>query len=143
MADISQAALDVARSRLAERASQVEWIVGDVRQLRLREPVDVWHDRAVFHFLTEAADQEAYVSSLRANLAPDGHVVLATFALSGPTRCSGLPVQRYDVAGLVERVGAGFELVRGLERRHVTPTGAPQDFTHVVLRRSPASRPPA
>lgn len=96
----------------------------------------------MFHFLTEPADQQAYVSSLQADLAPDGHVVLATFALTGPTRCSGLPVQRYDVAGLVERVGAGFELLRGFERRHVTPSGAPQDFTHVVLR-SAASRPSA
>ncbi len=138
MADISAAALSVARSRLAERGSQVEWVVGDARQLRLREPVDLWHDRAVFHFLTESADQDAYLSTLRANLAPGGHVVLATFAQTGPTRCSGLPVQRYDVAGLVERVGAGFELVRGFERRHVTPAGAPQDFTHVVLRRLPA-----
>jgi ubiquinone/menaquinone biosynthesis C-methylase UbiE len=135
VADIAQAALDVARSRLAERASQVEWIVGDARWLRLREPVDLWHDRAVFHFLTEPADQEEYLSALRANLAPGGHVVLATFGSQGPTRCSGLPVQRYDVAGLVERVGAGFGLLRGFERRHVTPAGAPQDFTHVVLRR--------
>ena len=111
------------------------WILADARDLRLAEEVDVWHDRAVFHFLTEDADQRAYLDSVRRSLAIGGHVVLATFALGGPERCSGLPVQRYDSALLAQRFGPDFQLLKAFTKEHRTPAGATQPFTYVVLRR--------
>lgn len=139
VADISPAALEVARARLGDRAGRVSWLVADARGLRLPEPVDVWHDRAVFHFLTEAADQEAYLQGLRAAVRVGGHAVMATFAPDGPERCSGLPVERYDGAALARRFGPGFELVRSFTKAHATPSGGTHSFTYAVLRRVRAS----
>ena len=133
--DISEAALDVARRRLGDRGRRVTWIVGDVRDLRLADQADVWHDRAVFHFLTHEADQVAYLRSLRTTLRVGGHVIIATFGLQGPEWCSGLPVERYDTDKLSRRLGAEFGLVRSLERLHVTPSGAAQQFTYGVFQR--------
>lgn len=135
VADISEAALTATRERLGERGRRVTWLVADARQLRLPEQVDVWHDRAVFHFLTQEADQAAYLESLRAALRVGGHVIIATFGLEGPERCSGLPVERYDAARLSRRLGPDFELVRSLDKKHVTPSGAVQQFTYGVFRR--------
>ncbi len=136
MVDIAEAALRVARERLGARAAEVRWLVADARQLSLPEPVDLWHDRAVFHFLTGAADQEAYLRSLRGALAPGGHVILATFGPTGPPRCSGLPVERYDAESLARRLGPQFQLLRAIGKRHTTPAGAAQDFTYALLRRT-------
>ncbi len=135
--DISEAALDAARARIGDGAAGVRWLAADVRDLTLPDPVDVWHDRAVFHFLTVAADQDAYLDGLRRALAPGGHVVMATFGPSGPQKCSGLPVERYDAERLARRLGTGFELLRVVDRRHVTPAGGMQDFLHALLRRRP------
>ncbi|MFV2034969.1 MAG: hypothetical protein ACC631_07640, partial [Halocynthiibacter sp.] len=98
-----------------------------------------WHDRAVFHFLTQAGAQDAYIGALRAATAPGGLVIIATFSPDGPEKCSGLPVQRYDVSDLTSRLGAGFELIEGFRRDHITPAGNVQNFTHAVLRRLPLS----
>ncbi len=136
MVDIAEAALRVARERLGARAAEVRWLVADARQLSLPEPVDLWHDRAVFHFLTGAADQEAYLRSLRGALAPGGHVILATFGPTGPPKCSGLPVERYDAESLARRLGPQFQLLRAIGKRHTTPAGAAQDFTYALLRRT-------
>jgi SAM-dependent methyltransferase len=133
--DISAAALDAAQTRLGDRADRVTWQVADARYLRLPQQVDVWHDRAVFHFLTGEADRQAYLDSLRQALRVGGHVVVATFGLEGPERCSGLPVERYDVGKLSEFLGPEFELVRGLQMQHVTPSGAIQEFTYAAFRR--------
>lgn len=133
--DVAEAALQVSRARLGTRAQQVRWLAADVRHLTLAEPVDLWHDRAVFHFLTEAGDQDAYLESLRRALAPRGYVIMATFSPSGPERCSGLPVVRYDAKGLARRLGADFELVQSVQKRHITPAGAIQDFTYGLFRR--------
>jgi ubiquinone/menaquinone biosynthesis C-methylase UbiE len=135
VADISEVALDAARRRLGERAPHATWLVTDARKLRLPEQVDVWHDRAVFHFLTSDEDQEAYLSSLRRALRVGGYVVLATFGLEGPERCSGLPVERYDAAKLAHRLGPDFELLRSIDRRHVTPSGGAQQFVYAAFRR--------
>jgi hypothetical protein len=126
----------VARERLGPRGFPVTWLVADARHLTLPSPVDVWHDRAVFHFLTNEADQDAYLGALRSGLRVGGHVVMATFGPDGPAKCSGLPVQRYDAAKLSSRLGPDFSLIRSLERRHVTPSGAEQQFTYAVFRRS-------
>jgi SAM-dependent methyltransferase len=133
--DVSESALRATRTRLGPRAERVRWVAADVRGLILPRPVDLWHDRAVFHFLIAAVDQAAYLSSLLRALRPGGHVVLATFGPQGPERCSGLPVERYDAEGLARRLGDGFELIRSLERLHTTPAGAVQQFTYALFRR--------
>ena len=133
--DISEAAMDQARARLGPRADTVTWIAADVRCLRLPRQVDVWHDRAVFHFLSEEADQQSYLSAVRRALRAGGHLVIATFGPDGPDWCSGLEVQRYDAEDLRRFFGPEFELVESLERRHLTPGGVSQDFTYTVLRR--------
>jgi SAM-dependent methyltransferase len=133
--DISEAALAVARERLGDRGERVEWLAADARHLHLSEQVDVWHDRAVFHFLTDQADRRSYLESVRAALRIGGHVVMATFGPGGPERCSGLPVERYDADKLSEFFGSDFELVDSFQKRHVTPGGAIQEFTYAVLRR--------
>jgi hypothetical protein len=115
-------------------APGVQLIAADVRTLRVEEPVALWHDRAVFHFLAHTADQRAYAESLRAALAPTGHVIVATFAPEGPETCSGLPVQRYDADELVAVLGfAPRDIVRSEHRVHTTPWGTTQPFTVVVL----------
>jgi SAM-dependent methyltransferase len=131
--DVSESALERIRERVGSRPA-VQLIAADVRTLRVEEPVALWHDRAVFHFLTDPADQRAYGESLRAALAPMGHVIVATFAPEGPETCSGLPVQRYDVDALVAALGFGpGDIVRAEHRVHTTPWGATQPFTVVVL----------
>jgi SAM-dependent methyltransferase len=134
--DISDAALQVARARLGEDAEGVTWLVGDARRLSLPEQIDLWHDRAVFHFLTTTADQDAYLSSLRRAVRVGGHAIIATFGPSGPEKCSGLPVQRYGAEALAGRLGVGFARLRVLEKRHITPSGATQEFTYGLFRRT-------
>jgi SAM-dependent methyltransferase len=133
--DISDAALDQARGRLGKRCTDVIWLPADARHLRLPKQVDVWHDRAVFHFLTDPADREAYLDTVKAALKVGGHIVMATFGPDGPERCSGLAVERYDCARLSEFFGAEFEPVRCFQRQHLTPAGAAQEFTYAVFRR--------
>jgi len=133
--DVSEAALKVARARLGARGDVVTWVAADARYVRLPTQVDLWHDRAVFHFLTEEADRQPYLDSVRSALRVGGHLILATFALNGPERCSGLPVRRYDPDSMGEFLGPDFELVQSLEREHVTPGGSSQMFTYVVFRR--------
>jgi ubiquinone/menaquinone biosynthesis C-methylase UbiE len=134
--DISDAALSVARERLGKTAAGIEWIAADVRTWSPREAAyDVWHDRAVFHFLTAPEDRAAYVERLNRALSPDGHVVIGTFAADGPERCSGLPVMRYDAGALAAALGGRFERVEDLRHQHTTPWGSTQSFQFVVLRR--------
>jgi SAM-dependent methyltransferase len=134
--DISRYALDRLVERLGERAGAVTTVVADVRQLALPEPVDVWHDRAVFHFFTEPADRAAYVARAAAAVRPGGHLVLATFALDGPEHCTGLRVERYDAERLAAAIGTQFELIDALTDKHVTPWGAEQPFQHAVFVRT-------
>ena len=133
--DLSEAALAQSKARLGERAAKVAWIVADVTQWRPARTWAIWHDRAVFHFLTEPASQDAYVAALKAATTPGATVVLATFALDGPEKCSGLPVQRYSPVGLAARLGPGFALTAEAAETHLTPWGAQQKFSHAVLKR--------
>lgn len=133
--DISTVALDRAKARLGPRAETVNWIAADIARWRPTRTWDVWHDRAVFHFLTERPAQEAYIAALMQATRAGSAVVIATFAPTGPERCSGLPVQRYDASALAARLGADFELVAQAEEAHVTPAGATQDFQYGVFRR--------
>ena len=136
MLDLSGHALSIARDRLQDRSGSVRWIEGDVRQPLLGpDSVDLWHDRAVFHFLTRPEDQRAYVEHLTRALRTGGHAIIATFALDGPARCSGLDVARYSAATLAATLGGRFELLRSLERTHVTPAAREQRFTYALLRK--------
>lgn len=133
--DIASTALAHARARLGERSARVRWIEGDVLDADLpAASFAVWHDRAVFHFLTTADDQARYVARVRHALRPGGHVVIATFAEDGPTRCSGLEVSRYSAPELLEVFGDTFTLITSEREEHRTPSGAIQRFTWCVLR---------
>lgn len=134
--DLSPAALDAAKARLGAAASDVDWIVADVTRWKPERRYDIWHDRAAFHFLTEADARQAYVECLHAALRPDGHAIIATFALDGPERCSGLPVMRYDPAGLAGVLGASFQLVDQRRHVHTTPWGSAQAFQFALLKRA-------
>jgi len=136
--DVSEAALAVSRRRLGERARDVEWVVADVTRYEAEHSWDVWHDRAVFHFLTDRAPRDAYVRAATRALVPEGHAVVATFGPEGPARCSGLDVVRYGAEELAAAFGAAFELVEAREEDHTTPGGATQPFVYAVLRKREA-----
>lgn len=133
--DIAQPALDAARGRLGQDAGKVHWEVADITAWQPKRHYDVWHDRAVFHFLTDAGQRRAYRRALEAALAPGSHLIIATFALGGPERCSGLPVQRYDASGLAAEFGEAFRLIDAWREEHVTPSGAGQSFTWCTFER--------
>ena len=129
--DISAAALAVAKERLGERAAGVQWLVGDITEIDLPErSFDIWHDRAVFHFLTSAAQRAAYVALVRRAVRPGGHVIVAAFGPEGPTHCSGLPVVRYAPDALHAEFGGAFELVEHSRESHQTPAGGVQQFVY-------------
>lgn len=136
--DLSSAALARAQERLGTRATAVNWIAADITAWTPPRRYEVWHDRATFHFLVSESDRAAYLDRLRQALAPGGHAVIATFALDGPEKCSGLPVMRYDPAGLARALGAEFSFVASEHRVHQTPWGAGQAFQFSVFRRQPA-----
>lgn len=126
--DISEIAPEHAQARLGAQAAQVHWIVGDICQIGQLPPCDVWHDRAVFHFLTEPNDRRKYVDLVTRTVRIGGHVIIGTFAVDGPLTCSGLEVCRYDAGALSRELGPRFKLVRELSNTHLTPTGKPQPF---------------
>ncbi len=129
--DISGAALRVARERLGARAADVQWIEGDITRVALPAGgYDIWHDRAVFHFLTDPASRAAYVGQVRRAVRPGGHVIVAAFAPDGPLQCSGLPVVRYAPDTLHAEFGAAFELLEHVSEDHHTPSGAVQHFVY-------------
>jgi ubiquinone/menaquinone biosynthesis C-methylase UbiE len=134
--DISAAALAAARNRLGADAARVQWVEADITRAQLpAAQFDVWHDRAVFHFFTDPAQQAAYVEKASAAVKPGGHLVISTFDADGPEQCSGLPVARYDVASLQSRFVGRFELMRSEREEHRTPAGKLQRFRYFVLRR--------
>jgi SAM-dependent methyltransferase len=134
--DLSAKALEEAKKRLGRRGDAVEWIVADVAAWQPLRTYDLWHDRAAFHFLTEAADRDAYVACLKKALRPGGNVIIATFAFDGPERCSGLPIVRYDAAALSKVVGSDFRLIGERRHEHATPWGAVQKFQFSTFRRN-------
>jgi len=133
--DISEIALGKAKSRLGERAGRVEWLAADVTEVQGVGTFDVWHDRAVFHFLTDATDREKYVELALRTVPGGGHLIIATFADNGPERCSGLEVCRYSADALHAEFSHGFSLVRAVGETHTTPWGSPQPFVYGVFRR--------
>jgi SAM-dependent methyltransferase len=132
--DISEAALALARTRLGAKADRIHWIVADVLAGPSLETFDVWHDRAVFHFLTAPADRVAYRRLLAQTVALGGYVVIGTFALDGPEKCSGLEVQRYDAPMLAAELGPRFAMLKSEAEMHVTPWGKHQAFQYCLFR---------
>jgi 2-polyprenyl-3-methyl-5-hydroxy-6-metoxy-1,4-benzoquinol methylase len=134
--DLSGAAIATAKSRLGERASLVQWREANVLEESLpSHSFDVWHDRAVFHFLTTEKERQAYVAQVLRAVKPGGLVIVATFAEDGPTQCSGLPVMRYAANDLHAQFGAPFELLGHEKELHMTPGGNEQKFVYCVCRR--------
>ncbi len=133
--DLSAVALDYARREAGEAAARIHWIEGDIRTHELTRRYDLWHDRALFHFMTAVADRERYLEALRRGLRPGGHVVLATFGPDGPQECSGLPVMRYGVGELAATLGEEFEAISSEHDDHRTPAGGIQQFLYAHFRR--------
>jgi len=133
--DVSGAALAPARSRLGLQASIPTWLEADVTGAWTLEPMDIWHDRAVFHFLTSPDDRQKYRRHLLQTLKPGGSAIVATFSLDGPERCSGLPVQRYSPDTLSAELGPELEMIETLPHIHTTPWGSRQSFVYCRFRR--------
>ncbi|HMI55515.1 MAG TPA: class I SAM-dependent methyltransferase [Gemmatimonadaceae bacterium] len=134
--DIAESALEISRQRLGRDAAKVKWIAADARDAPLGElAYVVWHDRAVFHFLTDAADRQSYVAQVLRAVRPGGYVLIATFAEDGPATCSGLPVVRYSAESLHSEFGSAFRVVTSAHEDHHTPAGREQAFLYCLCRR--------
>lgn len=134
--DISAAALEVSKQRLGVQATTVNWLVADITSVELpAQAYDVWHDRAVFHFLTEKADRAAYVERVRYSLKQGAYLLISCFAEQGPEKCSGLPVVRYNPQSLAAEFGAAFATKQQYEELHPTPFGTEQAFIYLVLQK--------
>lgn len=133
--DLSAGALRRAKERLGKRADRVQWLEADARDLVLPERVDVWHDRALFHFLTETEDRARYLQAVRRSLTPQGHLIMATFAVEGPPQCSGLAVARYSPEALAQTMGPNFAFVEACEDIHLTPWRTQQPFIYARFKR--------
>lgn len=135
--DISEEALRSVKERLGTKADSVRWMNGDVTSVVLPDHhYELWHDRAVFHFLTEPGQQQQYRDNLLKALKPRGHIIIGTFSSEAPPKCSGLPVQRYNLEQLEGTLGAEFELVRHHKEEHVTPGGLEQMYLYCCFRRT-------
>lgn len=134
--DISDRALDLAKARIGDQAADLEWFESDITSFEPPHRWDLWHDRAVFHFLTGEEDRTAYCRAMNASVGPGGHVVIASFALDGPTRCSGLEVIRYSPESLGAVLGEEYRLRRTVVEEHVTPSGGTQSFVYTWFQRS-------
>jgi 2-polyprenyl-3-methyl-5-hydroxy-6-metoxy-1,4-benzoquinol methylase len=133
--DVSQTAIAENKKRLGEAAGRVRWLVADITEAELPQSAyDVWHDRAVFHFLTQLSDRVAYVKQAALAVKPGGHVIVSTFGPQGPTKCSGLDVVRYDAESLHREFGARFRVVESLKELHHTPFGTIQQFLYCHCR---------
>lgn len=137
--DISDVALEKAKTLLHKvQATQVHWVVDDITKpsaLLKIEDIAVWHDRAVFHFLTEEQHRQTYHSLLQKIVMPGGFVIMATFAIGGATKCSGLPVQRYSVESLCEFLGDGFRLVESLDYTYQMPSGDLRPYVYTRFQK--------
>ncbi|NOQ87701.1 MAG: methyltransferase domain-containing protein [Gammaproteobacteria bacterium] len=128
--DIARSAIEQAMARLDQQADMVEWIEHDITSFKAAEPFDVWHDRAVFHFLTDADDRLSYVKTMFDALKPGAHAIVATFNLDGPEKCSGLDIVRYSPETLSAIFGVRFQLVETRTEKHKTPSGTSQSFVY-------------
>lgn len=135
--DISAAAIKTAQTRLGAHAKKVTWLEADVTKIRMPEnSYDVWHDRAVFHFLADAADRRRYISTVNRAVKPGGHVIVATFGPQGPLQCSGLDIARYTPQQQHGEFGGNYDLLRSITEDHVTPMGKHQEFIYCYCRKN-------
>ena len=134
--DISAAALEKSKTRLADKSAKIEWIEADITKVSLPENhYEVWHDRAVFHFLTEEEDRRKYIKLVMCSLKVGGHIIIASFGLDGPQKCSGLDVVRYNPEKMKNEFGDDFKLVKSLNETHKTPFGTTQEFIYCYCRK--------
>lgn len=138
--DISAAALEQAKERAGEGGAAIDWTVADIADFNPTRTYGIWHDRAVFHFLTDAADRQKYLAAIRRALSSGGHAIIAAFAPDGPEQCSGLPVCRYDTPAIKAEFGEDFLLMETVPETHLTPWGSEQKFNyfHFQQRRNPS-----
>ena len=135
--DISAAAIADSKERLGAKAEAVNWIVGDITEADLStDRFDVWHDRAVFHFLTDAADRRRYIALATRSVKPGGHIIIAAFSPDGPQKCSSLDVVRYSHETMHREFGSGFQLIKSVGELHHTPFGTTQDFIYCCFRKA-------
>ena len=126
--DISENAIARAKKRLGDSAKSIEWIVSDITKFDAPQKFSLWHDRALFHFLTDQSDREIYVKTLKNALKPEGHLIIATFAIGGPEKCSGLEIVQYDTEKMIAELGDNFKLIEERKEVHITPTNKEQEF---------------
>ena len=131
--DISGTALERARQRLGRQAGRVSWVESDILEFIPKRTYDLWHDRATFHFLTKPSQVASYLACARQGIRPGGYLILGTFSDRGPDTCSGLPVQRYSIAELQSVVAPDFDLMKGINLSHYTPSGGAQEYTFGVF----------
>lgn len=135
--DVSAAALNHAKQRLADKPCNVQWLEQDITAFTPPRQYALWHDRAVFHFLTDPDDRKKYIATLKKALKPGGQVIIMAFAIDGPLKCSGLDIVQYDSNTLMTTLGPGFELLEKGHETHMTPAGNQQKFAYFRLNRVP------
>jgi ubiquinone/menaquinone biosynthesis C-methylase UbiE len=128
--DISENALAGAKNRLGDLAKNIEWVESDVTEFNSSHKLTLWHDRAVFHFLTDESDRRKYVNALTKSLKAGGHLIIAAFAIGGPNKCSGLEIVQYDSSKLKAELGGKFELLEERNEIHITPANKEQKFMY-------------
>ena len=135
--DISENAIAIAKNRLGESAKSINWIVSDITKFDVFQKFSLWHDRALFHFLTDPSDRGIYVKALINAIRPEGHLIIATFAIGGPKKCSGLEIVQYDSEKMIAELGDNFKLVEERKEVHITPANKEQKFNFFLFRRVP------
>jgi len=139
--DISEQALQHTKERLKEKAEQVQWYISDILTFKTSHLFDLWHDRAVFHFLTDADERKQYVKVLKESIIPNAHIIIATFGIDGPEKCSDLPIKQHDTTTIMEELGDEFILLETFDEYHLTPKDAQQKFSyfHCIFNRGATS----
>ena len=138
--DISENAITIAKKRLGKSAKSINWIVCDITKFDVFQKFSLWHDRALFHFLTDPSDRGIYVKALINAVRPEGHLIIATFAIGGPKKCSGLEIVQYDSEKMIAELGDNFKLVEERKEVHITPANKEQKFNFFLFRRVPNKR---
>ena len=138
--DISENAIAMAKKRLGDTAKSIEWIVSDITQFDTSQKFSLWHDRALFHFLTDPSDRKIYVKALIKAIRTEGHLIIATFAIGGPEKCSGLEIVQYDSEKMIAELGDNFSLVEERKEIHITPANKEQEFIFFHFLRVPKKR---
>jgi 2-polyprenyl-3-methyl-5-hydroxy-6-metoxy-1,4-benzoquinol methylase len=134
--DISSKAIEKARQRLGDQAQEVSWITGDVLDLKKKNEFDIWHDRAVFHFLLEQEEIEQYIENATNGIKMGGYLIIGTFSEKGPDKCSGLPVKQYSIQNLESVFSPHFRLIKALNIDHFTPTGQAQNYSFCCFKKN-------